>query len=206
MKQLLVAMLGYLTLIGTLIMIVIVFGITLGCGASPAGPPPPVIHADTFEEHIAMMKTPGYTATWLDEFSKYSDPYTGWFAPEGMDLSYSLAHDLWKNYINGFSRGKCGSFAAMQAVCSREHGYEAGIIVWWAWDDNKENVIGHAEAWVKEEDGISIQSNLSYDKEIYMDYEDMLEDYKQMHVHEHGYLLMYDAYWNEDTRKEYTWK
>lgn len=183
---------------------IIFLGILTGCGQSPTGPPPPVLHATTFEEHIEMMKTPGHVAKWLDQFSKYSDPYTGWYVPEGKDLAWSLAHDFWENYIEGFSRGKCGSFAAMQAVCARHHGYKAGIIVWYHWD-NQGGAWGHAEAWVQEKEGISVQSNNRYDKEIYINYDDMLEEYKKLHVNENGYLIMYDAYWNDDTKKEYVY-
>lgn len=173
---------------------IIFLGILTGCGQNPTGPPPPVLHFETFEDHISSMKTPGHTAKWMQQFSKYSDPYTGWIPPEGKDLAWSLAHDFWDNYLRGYSRGKCGSFAAMQAVCARNHGYNAGIIVWYHWDDDG-GVWGHAEAWIEEDGRISTQSNDEYIKGEYGSYEEMKAEYIRGHVSLHGYITFYDSYW-----------
>lgn len=167
----------------------------IGCGKSPVGPLPPVIHAETFEDHIEMMQTPGHVVKWLEQFARYSDPYTGWNYPKDKDLAWSLARDFWENYIDGFSRGKCASFAAMMVACIREHGYECGIITYY-WFTKEELIFGHSEAWLKEDSGkYSTLSNNLYRKEQFNSFEELKSQYIKYHVHEDGYIIFYDEYW-----------
>jgi hypothetical protein len=190
-------------IVGVIIYLILTLLSLGGCSVNPTGPLPPVLHADTFEEHIEMMKTPAHTAKWLEQFSRYSIPYTGWIVPDGQDLAWSLAHDFWMNYIKGYSRGKCGSFAAMQAVCARSHGYEAGVIVYYWWTPDGTQVWGHAEAWIKEANGYSTQSNDLYEKEKYQTLEELKAEYIKLHVHKNGYLTFYDAYWENGEVHQY---
>lgn len=158
----------------------------IACSYNPQGSLPPVTHYQSFDECVEALSTPAHTAMWLEEFSLYSNPYTGWDCPHGKDLAWELAYALWDNYIDGNCRGKCASFAAMYIVCAREHGYECGIICYWT------AVSGHAIGWVRDGDGtVGITNNQEYTPGLYENTEQMYEYYEQRY----GNICFYDAWW-----------
>lgn len=189
------------------ILIGLILGLLLtACSQSPTGPTPPVLRPDTFEELIEMLDKPAKVAMWIKQFTTYSNPYL-WELIPGHDQAYALAYHLWEQYINGYSRGKCASFASLMLVCARHHGYECGTMTYYYWNPDGTNVRGHMETWVKEANGYSVLSNDHYVKEKYKTLEELKEAYIKLHVHKNGYLTFYDAYWkNGEVHQEDDYK
>jgi len=137
---------------------------------------------ETFEEHLATLKTPGHTWLWLKDFAVYDLKYNWnwgiWVRLGFPDQAYALAHSMWKEYHEGKSRGVCGQYTAMYVVAAREQGYKAGGICTWAYQGP-----GHARGWIVEKDGsVSIADNTDYLRNVYSSYEEFEKWFKDVWI------------------------
>lgn len=169
-----------LRFLGRLMMAVLYVLMLSSCGRNPFGAipdsvtKPPILHEQSFEEHIATLKTPSHTAFWVNRFAVYDLGYNwNWSVWERLgfpDQAYALAHSMWKEYHEGKSRGVCGQFAATYVVAAREHGYKCGGLCTWGpnW--------GHAQGWIIESDGsVSLTDNKKYLKSKFSNWDKFLK-------------------------------
>ncbi len=159
-----------------------------GCGKNPMSPNdpslPPVQHkADTFETHIARLKTPGHVFFWVKNFSvwdggfdyEYNQNWYDWKRKGFPDQAYAVAYEMYNNYVKGENRGQCGQFAATYTVALREHGYRCGGILTYA------PGYGHAESWFVEKNGtVTVTSNKDYNARSYPSYDAFIQTYRNM--------------------------
>ena len=159
--------------------ITVLLVLVCGCGRSPVGPLPPVTaQVETFDQHVQRLRTPGSVYFWLQQFSvydlggkdhSYNRHWGNWKQLGYPDQAYALAHELYKNYINGKVRGVCGQLASMYVVAGRTHGLKCGFILMYSAGS------GHAQAYVVEHDGsVAIADNKMYYKNSYKNWDDFL--------------------------------